>query len=474
MSEGVTIEICHKPNNSSGDESREVKYEYGGDGEKVEVTEIKDPNGIKGYKQCTHKPKVGAKIKEIKKGDKILGELKQYLSGQSKVVVYLRDVDQDYEKPFLIQLGYIYYKYTNNAKWVVDPGAGSNLQNALDKQNCIINKLHVASVCDTDGKNKCKACGSENIITKWDESKRNKYKYVSYHHFIKVDNFGSIRNSGHPIHFINGKVNSIYVYWYLSTGAPTPLIFYYVSGGSHKWFSRYYGDTIWNKEERLTKVRDEEEKTPSTIQNLLQKYSTPNLRIDVSQRANSQYKPAGSTIQFVVKMTQVGSSNFYQFTYTKNGAGGGSFMVKEVNHEGKILKGIESETPLNSIAAFYDGPNPNDKEKLLLLEFELQGGKGYKYFQESIDGVDKWDGYSISGKPMTRLTDIELKSKLNSLKNGYLSEHPSNSSSQSSVSSLSSGPPVGVIVGGVIGALVAVVALGFVVWKGTSMLRKSV
>ncbi|EKX73033.1 hypothetical protein BEWA_015940 [Theileria equi strain WA] len=108
---GVIIDIGYDPKTSIDTKNRNyIKYEYSKNGKgSVEVTEHRNIDTLPGYKKCVHKPKHGAQIGEVFRGEVRQNGLEKSYDSDS-ITVYFWELDRKYMSPLLLQLGDEYYK----------------------------------------------------------------------------------------------------------------------------------------------------------------------------------------------------------------------------------------------------------------------------------------------------------------------------------------------------------------------------
>ncbi|EKX72315.1 hypothetical protein BEWA_047800 [Theileria equi strain WA] len=454
-----TVDISRYPGGSGNKKVRQDAkggYYYTNEvGVRVNLTVENYPDRDGSYTKLTHTPENG-ELGTIKHGRGFYF-LRPEPTDESSVSVYYWKYDTTHEKVLLIQLGdgdpSVYYttsSSTNGIVWKNDEHSKikEDSLKELNKQNCLRNEAHAINISEKSESYQCPSCTKYKIDILLDREKQyyiHSFTVTKNKESPSISRFfeGDLEQTGFP--FVAG-MNNICVYW--SEDSSKPSLIYFFIGGYH-WYSRYLGETFWEKE---TSLKNSQASEKSNIPNILKKYATPKVILDAShtEEGKTTYSPRRNTLTFRVSKDTVEQS-YSQYTHSKYQDNKG-FKLKNIEHKGNLL-GINSDDLLTDVTVFYWNKDENHY-KPLLIELKLQTPTTYKYYQKLGKNV-VWTEYPRS-EATTQLLNEDLKKELDRLKEIHFPD-----------SGLGTGAKAGIGIASVLGGGTAI---GVTVWKWPSIL----
>ncbi|EKX72739.1 hypothetical protein BEWA_012980 [Theileria equi strain WA] len=398
----VTIQIGYYPKSGDNVKLDTKGYYYESGKVRVNLTDewFPDPEGI--YRKFTHTPEDSCTIGDIKKGGTSQNGFGA-LSSYSSVSVYYWLLDNEHEKPLLIQLGSEneYYIYSGNT-WSKDGGINTTtLKSKLDKENCTKNGAHVVDLSQKHGNSsgttcECPSCNRPSFqVYKSSDSGGTPYYGHTITSISGFKNFGTWQRGLPSIR----AVGVIFVYWYNS--GTNPLLSVYQRTGNPRFF-RKSADNV-NSWIEVTDKSPPKETLP-----------TPQIPLDLSKSSGITYDGGSSSISITVLVSPI-SDGYSKFEHSFRGT---SFTISEIKHgQTTQLSGISSSNPLLSVSAYYLGVNdPKTLPMPLLVELRSSGSNTFKYFCRETKDAHTWSKYSGSGGGTGQLRDNALKQALDTLK----------------------------------------------------------
>ncbi|AFZ80669.1 hypothetical protein BEWA_000740 [Theileria equi strain WA] len=374
----------------------ELERRFGNDNIEIDITQrnayanvtvttdrspkTKDGTVLTGYIKITHILSSGFKISKITDSRNSIN-FDGFLNEVSTVSVFFWGTRL--EKPLLVQLGDKdeYYITTDGNTWAKNQEENTNLQNALDKQNCEKNSLHVVNICKTGMSGNayiCPSCQQKQIQLTPDRSKNGRYNYVIYSH-TSISSLGNVRNGNETIFPAPADVKIISVYWYNYY----PLLLSYEVEENDIFKRRYYGDYDWVTENMFTKTIPVK---PENIRKILEESSTPHVTLDVSHPIARLYKPAGNMLFFTVINALAEGSGFQGHKHVMTTTS--LFTIKSLCYGTTKLNNITSNDKLTSVIAYYP-INNTGLNSLLLVELERKSGNPKSLYFQQKDGFDE-------------------------------------------------------------------------------------
>ncbi|AFZ81430.1 hypothetical protein BEWA_008400 [Theileria equi strain WA] len=447
---------------------------------KIEVTDSGKVHNI--YKRYKHAPTGGSRIRLLStkaSGKNIPFYPPVYESEYREVCVYFWSLDSGHTNPLLLELKpasgiahsyYILHKTgRTDKKWKVDPQVtNSTLKRVLDRENCR-NGVHIIDISQKGSYGRyisypCPDCTSKWIgVSTYGTSYSYCFHYLYGSCYISGFKNGRTEQTGITL---SGRISNVHVYQYPKGSDGIPLLIY-LPLSSNKWFERISLDSNeWTEVSQGKKPESPFSSQKDKIITLL-KAKLPTVTIDLGQTnadngASGTYSgTSGETTKTIQFIKQGIGSGFVSFTYSVEKKDG---FIVNLQHNGSPLQGIPQTLVVKSVKAYYDGPNPDDKNKLLVIGLEKRSAgprDDYVYYSRETKAstwtVDLQKNIKSGVPPL--LTELkELKAKLKA------ERKKSRESDGAEKSTLRK------VLEGTVGTLATVGTVGVTVWKWSSIM----
>ncbi|EKX72093.1 hypothetical protein BEWA_045570 [Theileria equi strain WA] len=476
MTNGVTIDLGKYPG-ASGVNGNGKTYTY--DGGNVSIEENRNPAGLSGYKSVIHKPKdKETKITSIQ-DSKSQTKFKNPITECESVVVFYWESDDTHSNPLLLELtssnkSSSYYTLVNAGSdntWSEDQGAAGTLRQKLNNQNCLKNRAHIVDI-SRNSSYYCPSCNFQWVsVSNYDKTETS--GDYSYSHHLSSGSFlrfmdGMTEQTG--INFLQSTTR-VYVYYYPSGYNRIPLLIY-LPLPSNKWFERTSVDSNTWKSVGGSKPTStfDKEKILKILKAIL-----PTVTIDLGRTSGSSPTYSDSSEQINLKRQDL-TGSFSSLSHSVQGKS--AFIVKNVQHNGSTLLGIDKSLILKNVTAYYEGDNLDSMDCLLMVELEKRGSgsNNYAYYGRDNTGY-RWT--LLDGKT-EKLKSTSLTNKLKELKEKLAnsSQEPDTAGGQtaqlggaSEAQGKAAGLSSGVIAGIAIGVMGAVASIVILVWRRKVMVK---
>ncbi|EKX73948.1 hypothetical protein BEWA_039860 [Theileria equi strain WA] len=393
-----------------------------------------------------------------------------YRNEYSEAHVYFWEGDNRHRNPLLLEL-----KPTSGASsyYILSGGVGkkwshisvtpSEVIKVLDRENCRHNGAHIIDISKKGSYGRyisypCPGCSS-----KWIGLSNHGTDYSYYYHYLhggsSIRGFkdGPTEQSG--ITF-SGRISSVFVYNYPSGPEGIPLLIC-LPYTYNSWFERTSVDSNTWKSVGGSKPTStfDKEKILKILKAIL-----PTVVINIGQ--GTGLSSHGSSITYSDSSEQIEATrqdltgSFSSLSHSVKGKS--TFILGGIKHNGFPLQGIPQNLVVKNVKAYYEGQDPENKEKLLVVGLEKRdtGSRNNHvyYSRETKTSIWKPDlqKNTKSGAPPLTTQLREIKEKLSAGKSQKSNGNESNA---------------GAIAGGVFGSLTSGTAVGLGIWKGPAIVR---